>query len=361
MDSKLTFEKEYKAWLIELKQKVYSAQIKAIIKVNSELLNLYWDIGKMIVEKQKNTNWGDKLIVNLSKDLSHEFPEIKGFSRTNLLYIRQWYLFYSQIENIPQAVGQNLATYKGLITQIPWGHNREIISKCKTKEEALFYIKNTLIHNWSRSILVHKIETNLYTSEGKSINNFEITLPKPQSDLANQTLKDPYIFDFLRLSDDYNEKDLENALTKHLTKFLLELGAGFSFVGRQYHLEIGREDFYIDLLFYHLKLRCYIVIEIKTVPFKPEFAGKLNFYLSAVDDLLKHENDNPSIGIILCKDKNKLVAEYSLRDINKPVGIAEYKLTELLPEDLKGSLPSIEEIERSLAVEETKKYLEEGK
>ena len=323
---------------------------------------------------------GEGFLLQLSKDLTAEFPDMKGFSERNLKYIRAWYLFYSQEDTIgqqavaqladsnqadskdQQLVGQiqeaeksqqiaDLITKRTVsqITQIPWGHNIVIITKCKNLPEASYYIQNTITHNWSRSVLVHQIESGLYKREGKAVNNFAATLPKPQSDLAKQTLKDPYIFDFLQLTNEYDERDLENGLTQHVSKFLLEMGAGFSYLGRQYHLEVAGEDFYIDLLFYHVKLHCYVVIELKTTKFQPEDAGKLNFYLSAVDDILRTPQDQPTIGILICKDKTKTIAEYALRDINKPMGVSEYQLTESLPENLKGSLPSIEEIEAELS------------
>jgi predicted nuclease of restriction endonuclease-like (RecB) superfamily len=241
-----------------------------------------------------------------------------------------------------------------LIGKIPWGHNILILQKIKNASEALFYVKQTIKNSWSRSILQMNIETDLYTRQGKAITNFEITLPKPQSDLANALIKDPYDFDFLELRQDYNERELENALTENITKFLLELGAGFAFVGKQHHLQVSTKDYYIDLLFYHLKLRSYVVIELKAVDFEPEFAGKLNFYLSAVDDLLRHQDDNPSIGIIICKSKDKIEAEYALRDINKPIGISKYELTKLFPKEFKGSLPTIAEIESELSLRELK-------
>ena len=380
MSSDLVINKDYKVWLADIKLKVRNAQIKAALKVNTELLTLYWELGADIVAKQAAAKWGDGFLLQLSKDLTAEFPDMKGFSERNLKYIRAWYLFYSQEDTIgQQAVAQladsNQADLKvqqlvgqiqeaeksqqiadlitkqtvSQITQIPWGHNIVIITKCKNLPEASYYIQNTITHNWSRSVLVHQIESGLYKREGKAVNNFAATLPKPQSDLAQQTLKDPYIFDFLRLTKEYDERDLENGLTQHVSKFLLELGAGFSYLGRQYHLEVAGEDFYIDLLFYHVKLHCYVVIELKTTKFQPEDAGKLNFYLSAVDDILRTPQDQPTIGILICKDKTKTIAEYALRDINKPMGVSEYQLTEFLPENLKSSLPSIEEIEAELS------------
>jgi len=351
MSSDLAINNEYKQWLIEIKAAILQSQIKAAVRVNVELLQLYWQLGAMIVEKQQSSTWGSGLLDQLSRDLRREFPELQGFSRTNLLYIRRWYLFYqAKSEIVPQAVAQleNAPTHEEIF-QIPWGHNREIISKCKNLSEALYYIQQTIQQNWSRAVLVNQIESKLYQREGKALNNFAQTLPKPQSDLAQQTLKDPYIFDFLHLTKEYTERDLEDALVEHITKFLLELGAGFSFIGRQYHLEVGGQDFYIDLLFYHVRLHCFVVIELKVTSFQPEYAGKLNFYLSVVDDQLRSDLDQPTIGILICKDKNKTVAEYALRDIHKPIGVSEYQLTQSLPNDLKSSLPSIEEIERELA------------
>ncbi|MGA1846520.1 PDDEXK nuclease domain-containing protein [Deferribacter abyssi] len=346
-------DKKYNEWIKSLKEKFRQVQLKAAVKVNSELLNFYWELGKEIADKQKEVKWGDKFLERLSKDLMNEFPEVKGFSLRNLKYIRQWYLFWSNIEEIgQQAVAQfrdkKVQQAVALITQIPWGHNLVIITKCKNSEEALFYVQKTIENSWSRSVLTHQIESGLYERAGKSITNFDKTLPKPQSDLAKEMLKDPYCFDFLAVRENYTEKELENDLLTNLTKFLLELGAGFSFLGRQYKIEVGEEEFYIDLLFYHVKLHCYIVVELKTGRFKPEYAGKLNFYISAVDSLFKTEKDNPTIGILICKEKDKTIVEYSLRDISKPIGVSEYKITRELPEELKSSLPDIKDIEASL-------------
>jgi len=347
--SDLAINNEYKRWLIEVKTAILQSQIKAAVRVNVELLQLYWRLGAMIVGKQQDSSWGSSLVQQLSQDLRHEFPDMKGFSRTNLTYMRQWYLFYRQEDTIvPQVVGQLETPKYEEIFQIPWGHNREIISKCQDLWEARYYVQQTIQYNWSRAVLVHQIESRLYQREGKALSNFDQTLPKPQSDLAQQTLKDPYIFDFLHLTKEYTERDLEDGLVEHITKFLLELGAGFSFIGRQYHLAVGEQDFYIDLLFYHVRLHCYVVIELKVTSFLPEYAGKLNFYLSVVDDQLRSDHDEPTIGILICKDKDKTVAEYALRDIHKPIGVSEYQLTQALPDNLKSSLPSIEEIEREL-------------
>jgi predicted nuclease of restriction endonuclease-like (RecB) superfamily len=262
---------------------------------------------------------------------------MKGFSVRNLKYMKQWYLFYSKGQ---QVVAQ--------IFQIPWGHNIAIITKCKNIDEALFYVRKTIQNGYSRSVLVHQIESNLYNRNKRAINNFDNNLPSIQSDLAKEITKDPYCFDFLSLSEKYNEKELEDALMDNLTKFLLELGSGFAFVGRQYRLEVAGDEFFIDLLFYHIKLKCYVVVELKTTKFKPEFAGKLNFYITAVDKELKDKNDNPTIGILICKSKNNTVVEYTLNSVNSPIGVSEYKLFKELPSELKNTLPSIEEIENEL-------------
>jgi len=336
-------DKNYIFFLNEIKTKIKNAQIKAAIKVNEELLRLYWDIAKMIVNKQKEAKWGDGIINQISGDLKQEFPNLKGFSVTNIKYMRNWYLFWS---NSPQLVDE--------IFKIPWGHNREIITKCKNIDEALFYVKKTIENGYSRAVLIHQIESDLYHRSKKAINNFEAKLPASQSDLAREITKDPYCFDFLSLSEKYNEKELENALMDNLTNFLLELGSGFAFVGRQYRLEVAGEEFFIDLLFYHIKLKCYVVVELKTTKFKPEYAGKLNFYITAVDKELKEKNDNPTIGILICKSKNNTIVEYALNNIDTPIGVSEYKLAKTLPKELESVLPSIEEIENELEKLEAK-------
>ena len=330
---------KYKDFITQLKQKIQTSQIKASIRVNEELLKLYWDMAQMIIAKQQEASWGDGIIEKISRDLKEEFPNIKGFSKTNLLYMKKWYLFWYD-ENLPQVVGE--------IFKIPWGHNREIITKLKNRDEAIFYAKNILQYGWSRAVLVHQIESRLYQREGKAITNFDTKLPPPQSDLAKATLKDPYNFDFLTMSKRYNERELENALVEHITHFLLELGSGFAFVGRQYRLVVGGDEFFIDLLFYHIRLRCYVVVELKTVKFKPAFAGQLNFYVSAIDGELKEKNDNPTIGLLICKSKNSTVVEYALRNIDSPIGVSEYKLVDKLPKEFKSTLPSIEELEAEL-------------
>ena len=342
-----TNDKEYKKFLVELKEKVKNSQLKAAIKVNYELLNLYWELGKKITEKQKEYSWGDSFISNLSNDLKKEFPDMKGFSVQNLKNIRYWYLFYAEYLIGLQPVSQ-LKKIENKIKSIPWGHNQRIMYKCKNIEEALFYIDKTLENGWSRNVLEHQIDSGLYERMGKSITNFDNRLPKPQSDLAKQIVKDPYNFDFLTIKEEYDEKDLENALINKITSFLLELGKGFSYMGRQVHLKVGKSDFYIDLLFYHVKLHCYIVIELKTEKLKPEFVGQLNFYITAVDKDIKSKNDNQTIGILICKDKDNVVAEYSLANISQPIGISKYEINKFLDNEYKNDLPSIKEIEEGI-------------
>ncbi|SDD55278.1 Predicted nuclease of restriction endonuclease-like (RecB) superfamily, DUF1016 family [Pricia antarctica] len=334
-----TFDKsEYGDWIKSIKDKIRSAKNKAALSVNQQLIQLYWELGKDITFKMKDSNWGSKVIEQISIDLNNEFPDMKGFSKRNLYAVRQWYLFYSQrFEFVPQSVAQ-----------LPWGHNRLIITKIKDVEKALFYSIETVKNGWPRDILEVQIDDNLIERVGGTSNNFESTLPVPYSKMAGQTLKDPYNFDFLGLENEAKEREIENEISRNITDFLLELGKGFAFVGRQYPLEVGQNEYFLDLLFYHLDLRSYVVLELKSGKFKPEYAGKLNFYLSAVDSILKKESDNPTIGILLCKKKDKIEAEYALRDINKPMGISEYKLTEAIPENIKTKLPTIEELEEDL-------------
>jgi predicted nuclease of restriction endonuclease-like (RecB) superfamily len=327
----------YAEVLAELKDQIKAARIKAGLAVNRELVLLYWRIGRQILQQQRLEGWGSKVIDRLSLDLMREFPEMKGLSSRNLKYMRAFYEAYPD-----ETIVQQLAA------QIPWFHNCVLLDKVKRSEERIWYIRQNISHGWSRNVLVHQIESGLFERQGRAQVNFDRTLPAPQSELARQILKDPYNFDFLTLGKEAQERDLEEALLNHLREFLLELGVGFAFVGSQYHLEVGDQDFYIDLLFYHLSLRCYVVIDLKITEFRPEYAGKMNFYLSAVDDLLKHAEDGPSIGIVLCKENNRVIVEYALKGINKPLGVADYQLSKALPEELKGSLPTIEELEAEL-------------
>jgi len=344
-------DSEYKKWIIEIKSKIRATQIKAVLAINTTLIQFYWDLGKMITDKQ--TSWGTSFLENCSKDLSAEFPDMKGFSVTNLKYCK--YL-YSKFPISPQ-LGDDLISISpqaedelllNLVKQIPWGHIKLLIDKVKDNKKAQFYIQQTIENNWGRETLSLQIKSHLYERQGNSISNFKYTLPEPMSELAQQTLKDPYNFDFVTMDATMRERDIEKQLIQHISKFLLELGKGFAFVGQQYHLEIAEQDYYIDLLFYHIKLKCYVVIELKNTKFIPEYAGKINFYLSAVDTLLKQNEDQPSLGILLCKDKNNIEVEFALRDIGKPIGVSEFNFTEILPDELKSSLPTIEELEEEL-------------
>ena len=328
----------YSDWLIDLKGRIHNAQQRATLAVNRELVLLYWQIGHDILTRQAQQGWGAKVIERLAQDLRAAFPDMKGFSPRNLKYMRAFAEAWPDAEFVQQAAAQ-----------LPWGHNLVLLDKLPGPETRRWYAAKAIEYNWSRNILVMQIETRLLERSGKAVSNFENHLPKPQSDLARESLKDPYRFDFLGLTFDAQEREIENALVKHVTEFLLELGAGFAFVGQQVLLDVGGDEFFIDLLFYHLKLRCYVVIELKAGKFKPEHLGQLSFYLTAVDAQLKHPQDGPSIGLLLCKSKNKVVAEYALRDSARPIGVAEYQLVESLPVELQTSLPSIEQIERELA------------
>jgi len=336
--SKNIINQEYQHLLSDLKSRVASSRYKAALSVNKELILLYHHIGTAILKAQEIQGWGSKVIDQLSKDLRSEFSEMKGFSTRNLKYMRKFAQEYPDVIFVQET-----------LAQLTWYHNVTLLDKISDKQIRLFYAKHATQHGWSRNIMVMQMELSLHKRQGQAITNFKDKLPSPQSDLAHYTLKDPYIFDFLSIGEEAHEREVEKALVYHMEKFILELGAGFAFVGRQYHLEVGDQDFYIDLLFYHLKLRCFVVIELKDKDFKPEYAGKLNFYLSAVDDLVKHESDQPSIGLILCKSKNNVLAEYTLRDMTKPIGLAEYRLQDVLPKNLQTGLPTIEELEAELA------------
>ncbi|MBU1598898.1 DUF1016 family protein [bacterium] len=357
----LTNRSEYVQFLNELKERIRIAQTKAVLAVNKELISLYWDIGKSIVEKQEQMGWGMSVVKQLAEDLRRDFSDLKGFSPSNIWRMRAFYLAYTEgVKKLAQPVRENSSkelaqlvrdidgvNLPQVVTEIPWGHNVVLLEKIKGIKERLWYAEQIKLNGWSRNVLVHQIESDLYGRQAIAVKttNFPETLPYPQSELVEQTLKDPYIFDFLTLSEEVRERDIEKQLLKHITKFLLELGSGFAFIGNQYHVEIEGTDYYIDLLFYHLKLRCYVAIELKTGEFKPEYAGKINFYLSAIDEMLKSSQDNPSIGMILCKIKNRLTVEYALKDMSKPIGVAEYKMVRAIPKKLKASLPTVEELE----------------
>ena len=360
----------YADLLHEIKKRIRQAQVRAVLSANKEMILLYWDIGLLIAKRQLAEGWGAAIIPRLAKDVKNDMPESKGFSERNLKRMVRFYREYPFLsEFVPRAVAQletNTANTKvpqavalsspedreqmrHLVVRLPWGHNILLIEKIKNPKIRVWYMGMTIEQGWSRNVLNLMIDSDSYGREGNAVTNFDRMLPSPQSDLARQALKDPYIFDFLTLDEPFRERELEVGLIQHLERFLLELGVGFAFVGRQFHIDISEDDFYIDLLFYHLELRCYVVIELKRGAFKPEYAGKMNFYLNVVDDKLKHETDNQSIGMILCQDKKKVLAEYALHGLNKPIGISEYELTRALPEELKSALPTIEEIEAELS------------
>lgn len=331
--------KEYFETIESIKNEIKSAQYKAAVSVNRELIMLYYNIGKVI---NAHKTWGSKFIDNLAADIKLSFPNTTGYSARNLKYMAKFAAMFEDAE-IVQAV----------LAQLTWYHNMALMDKTQDTEQYVWYAQETIKNGWSRNVLVHQIESGLYERQAiaEKISNFENRLASPQSELAVQTMKDPYIFDFIPFKEDMVERDIEQALVKDITKLLLELGTGFAFLGNQYHLNVGGDDFYIDLLFYNLNLRCYIVIELKTGEFKPEYAGQLNFYLSAVDGMLKKDNDNSSIGLLLCKSKNALVAEYALKDMSKPIGVSEYKITNSLPEGLSRQLPSVEDIQKRIKSE----------
>jgi len=328
---------DYKQWLTDLKTRIQHAQLRATLSVNHELVLLYWQIGSDICQRQAEQGWGAKVIDRLSHDLRVAFPEMKGFSARNLKYMRSFAKNWSDADFVQEV-----------LARLPWYHQIALLDKLQTEEERRWYAMQAIEHGWSRNVMVMQIETQAMKRIGQAVTNFEKCLPKPQSDLAQNMLKDPYCFDFLGLGSEAHERDIENALVQHISRFLLELGAGFAFVGQQYHLEVGGDDFFIDLLFYHLKLRCYVVVELKAGEFKPEHIGQLGFYIAAVDGELKAEQDAATIGILLCKSKNKVVAEYALRDSGKALGVAEYQLQSALPDVLQTNLPTIEELEQAL-------------
>ena len=336
----LAHHTDYRQGLEDIKRRIQSAQTRAVLAANTELLQLYWDIGRQLAQWQKERDWGTAVVEQMATDLQSAYPGIKGFSRPSLFAMRQFYAFFSprfgQFEFVSQPV-----------RQIPWGHIRTLLVKVKSVDEALLYAQACVDNGWSRSVLTLQIEQRHHERIGQAASNFAKALPAPQSELVQQSLKDPYVFDFLTLQADAVERDIENQLVAHITRFLLELGKGFAFLGRQYALQVNGRDYFLDLLFYHARLKCYVVIELKAGAFKPEYVGKLNFYLSAVDDLLRTEGDQPTIGLILCKDKDHLDVEYALRDIHKPMGVSSF-ITKDIPLDVQSQLPSVQEIEDEL-------------
>ena len=370
---RLPIPADFPILLTEIKSRIQQAQTRAMLSVNAELIHLYWDVGQMLDVRQSQQGWGAAVIPRLSRELQNELPEVKGFSERNIGRMIAFYREYptptdflpqaaaklKTVRKLPQAVAK-LATIGKLpqpaaqlpdsvIWSIPWGHHALLLEKVKDRATRFWYMQQTLANGWSRNILLAMIQSEAHARQGQAITNFERVLPAPQSDLVQQTLKDPYIFDFLTLQEPFHERELETNLLHQLERFLLELGQGFAFVGRQHYLKVGDREFYMDLLFYHLKLRSYVVIDLKKGEFKPEYAGKMNFYLSVVDDQLRHSVDAPTIGLILCQDRNHIVAEYALRGVDKPIGISEYELTRALPANLRSALPTVEEIEAELA------------
>lgn len=369
---------DFAALLAEVKGRIQAAQTRAVLAVNAELVRLYWDIGQIIADRQRREGWGAAVIPRLAKELKNELPELKGFSERNIDRMIAFYRAYPDPAGfsppavakllpqgkVPQGVAKSSApivqgapapTPDSLLWSVPWAHHVVLMQKVKDLAVRRWYMAQTLANGWSRNVLALQIDAGAHARHGKAVSNFAALLPAPQSDLAQQALKDPYIFDFLTLTEPFQERELETGLVRHLEKFLLELGQGFAFVGRQYCLEVGDEDFYIDLLFYHLRLRAFVVIELKKGAFKPEYAGKLNFYCNVVNDRLKHPSDAPTIGLILCQTRDRLLAEYSFAGIDKPIGISTYELTRALPARLQSALPTVEEIEAELAPKRRKR------
>lgn len=363
---------EYASFLGGLKERIRTAQSRAAQAVNAELVRLYWDIGRAVSIQQRAAGWGTAFLSRLAADLKNDLPEVKGFSERNLQLMMQFNATYPELYPIPQRSVAELSSVESksvtnrpptvvelmdpdllpivqlVVAHLPWAHNVLLMQMVKDLPTRLWYGQQAIEHGWSRDGLADRIRLKLHARQGRAVTNFPARLEAGHSELAHSFLKDPYIFDFLTLEEPFHERELETGLVAHLEKFLVELGQGFSFVGRQYHLSMADDDFYIDLLFYHLRLRCYIVIDLKRGKFKPEYAGKVNFYCSVVDDKLRHADDRPTIGLILCQEKDRVLAEYSLRDINKPIGVSDYELTRALPKELASSLPSIEQIEAEL-------------
>ena len=350
---------EYVQLLADVKGRIQVAQLRAAFAANGELIRLYWQVGQVLDHRQAQEGWGAAVIPRLARDLANELPEVKGFSERNIRLMLQFYRAYPALlgqdgafVQPPVAQSADMAPtvlLQLLVAQLPWAHNMLLLQSVKDEPVRAWYASQALSQGWSRNVLKMQIDTAAHARQGAAVTNFAQRLPAPQSDLAGQVLKDPYIFDFLTLEASFHERELETNLVMHLEKFLLELGQGFAFVGRQYHLKVGESDFYIDLLFYHLKLRAFVVIELKRGDFKPEYAGKLNFYCNVVDDTLRHVQDASTIGLMLCQTKDSVLAEYALRGIDKPIGISSYELTRALPATLQSVLPSIEALEAELA------------
>ncbi len=356
---------DFKAWIEPIKQQIKQAQIKAALSVNKEMIALYWFLGENINIQQKNAKWGSAFIEQTSKELRESFPDVRGFSTDNIRFMLRFYQFYSEVINIAQLAQQiekdsditmppaqsmhenAKNALLNLLVSVPWGHHTLLLRKTKVLEEALFYVQQTAENNWSRAVLEAQFETGLYKRQGKAITNFKVTLPENDSDLAVSLLKDPYSFDFITLKKRVKERELEQKLVENITRFLLELGKGFAYMGRQFLLKVGSKEYRTDMLFYHTRMKCYVIIELKTTEFEPEHIGKLNFYISAVNEFVKTDTDKPTIGILLCKNKDNFEVEFALKDVNKPIGVSEYAYKEL-PEDIKAVFPSVDELNNEL-------------
>ena len=349
MDKLVEVDAQYREWISEVSKRFHQSQIKAAVKVNDEMLRFYWQLGKELHDRKDKFSYGQSFYKTISRDLRRELPDVKSFSETNLRYMQKFAELYSEVSNLPQ-LGEDFRSEEiEPLFAIPWGHHKIIIDKCNgNPKKALFFVNQVIQNNWSRAVLLNFLDTDLYERQGKAITNFNLTLPAMQSDLAQEITKDPYKFDFITLTQSYNEKELKDALMDNIQKFLLELGNGFAFVGREYRIEIGSTENFIDMLFYHIRLHCYVVVEVKVTEFESSYAGQLGTYVVAVNDQLKTEKDEPTLGLLVCKSKDDIKAQYALEASSQPLGVSAYELSKLIPENFKGSLPSIDEIESEL-------------
>ena len=349
MDKLIEVDAQYREWISEVSKRFHQSQIKAAVKVNDEMLRFYWQLGKELHDRKDKFSYGQSFYKTISRDLRRELPDVKSFSETNLRYMQKFAELYSEVSNLPQ-LGEDFRSEEiEPLFAIPWGHHKIIIDKCNgNPKKALFFVDQVIQNNWSRAVLLNFLDTDLYERQGKAITNFNLTLPAMQSDLAQEITKDPYKFDFITLTQSYNEKELKDALMDNIQKFLLELGNGFAFVGREYRIEIGSTENFIDMLFYHIRLHCYVVVEVKVTEFESSYAGQLGTYVVAVNHQLKTEKDEPTLGLLVCKSKDDIKAQYALEASSQPLGVSAYELSKLIPENFKGSLPSIDEIESEL-------------
>lgn len=349
MDKLIEVDAQYREWISEVSKRFHQSQIKAAVKVNDEMLRFYWQLGKELHDRKDKFSYGQSFYKTISRDLRRELPDVKSFSETNLRYMQKFAELYSEVSNFPQ-LGEDFRNEEiEPLFAIPWGHHKIIIDKCNgNPKKAVFFVNQVIQNNWSRAVLLNFLDTDLYERQGKAITNFNLTLPAMQSDLAQEITKDPYKFDFITLTQSYNEKELKDALMDNIQKFLLELGNGFAFVGREYRIEIGSTENFIDMLFYHIRLHCYVVVEVKVTEFESSYAGQLGTYVVAVNHQLKTKKDEPTLGLLVCKSKDDIKAQYALEASSQPLGVSAYELSKLIPENFKGSLPSIDEIESEL-------------